>query len=83
MTEQEAKVILALADSNMSRSAAAARLYLHRNTVEYHIAKIKNKTGLDAKRFYELYELTGRARETLKQLEKRRGLTARLKEEKP
>lgn len=83
MTETEARVILALAENSMNIAETARRIYVHRNTVEYHIAKIKRKTGLDARNFYQLYELTRRAEETLKQLEKRRGLTARLKEDKP
>ena len=83
MTEQEARIILTLAECSMNVSDTAQRSYVHRNTVLYHIGKIKEKTGLDARNFYQLYELTRRAKETLKQLEKRRGLTARLKEEKP
>ena len=57
MNSTDKEVILALADNNMNISAAANSLFMHRSTVEYHIKRIKQITGLDAKNFYDLTKL--------------------------
>lgn len=57
MTEYEKKVILALADKNMNVSAAARKVKYHRNTVVYHIERIKDKTGLNPCNFFDLLKL--------------------------
>lgn len=57
MSSTDKEVILALADNNMNISAAATSLFMHRNNVEYHIRRIKQITGLDAKNFYDLIKL--------------------------
>ena len=57
MTEFELKVVKMIADCDMSLQKAANKLYVHRNTLTYHIKKIKQRTGLDARRFYDLLKL--------------------------
>lgn len=57
MTEFEIKMIKTFAECDMSLQMAANKLYVHRNTLTYHIEKIKQQTGLDARRFYDLCEL--------------------------
>ena len=57
MTEFELKMIKMLAECDMSLQKAANKLYVHRNTLTYHIEKIKQRTGLDARRFYDLLKL--------------------------
>ena len=57
MTEFELKVVKMIADCDMSLQMAANKLYVHRNTLTYHIKKIKQRTGLDARRFYDLLKL--------------------------
>ena len=57
MTQLDMEVILALVDSNMNASSAARKMYVHRNTVEYHIAKVRKETGLNPKEFRELAKL--------------------------
>lgn len=57
MTEFEQDIIKALADSDMSINKAAEQLYFHRNSLVYHIKKIKAKTGLDPNNFYDLCKL--------------------------
>lgn len=57
MTQIDIEVILALVDSNMNTSRAARRMYVHRNTVDYHIVKIRNETGLNPKEFRDLAKL--------------------------
>ncbi len=57
ITEFELKMIKMLAECDMSLQKAANKLYVHRNTLTYHIKKIKQRTGLDARRFYDLLKL--------------------------
>lgn len=57
LTEVDKQVILALAECDMKISKAARKLYMHRNTIYYHIELIKNKTGCDANKFYDLLKL--------------------------
>lgn len=57
MTRTRCKVVLALADCNMRANAAARKLYLDHAVVLYHIKIIKNITGKDPRKFYELADL--------------------------
>ena len=57
MDERDAKIILAIADSAINLNAAARAVFMHRNTLVYHIGKIKKITGLDATDFYDLCKL--------------------------
>ena len=63
MDEIDAEIILALADNNMNESETARMLFMHRNTVVYHIGKVKKLTGLDPTNFYDLCKLVKMARE--------------------
>lgn len=55
---RDREIILKLADCGMSISETARQLYMHRNTVVYHVEKIKRATGKDPRNFYDLWELT-------------------------
>lgn len=57
LSEDRCKIILYLADNKMNVSAVARQLYMHRNTVDYHIRRIKQITGKDPLNFYDLYIL--------------------------
>lgn len=57
MNETDVKIILALAEHRMNASKAAVVTHMHRNTVTYHIERIKRITGLDPTEFYDLCEL--------------------------
>ena len=57
LSEDRCKIILYLADNKMNVSAVARQLYMHRNTVAYHINRIKQITGKDPLNFYDLYRL--------------------------
>lgn len=57
MTEMDKKVILALADCGMRTARAASKLYLHFNSVKYHIVRVRLETGLDPLCFYDLITL--------------------------
>ena len=57
MNDLEARIILLMADCDMKITEVAKVMYVHRNTVVYHIDKIKRKTGLNPTKFYDLCEL--------------------------
>ena len=62
LTTVDIKIILALAANNMNESETSRSLFMHRNTVVYHIGKIKKLTGLNPMNFYDLIELVQIAR---------------------
>ncbi len=57
MTERQKEIVLALAENGMKPTQAAEAMFLHRNTVLYHIKQIKEETGLDPLKFYDLCKL--------------------------
>ena len=57
LEEKEMEIILALAESGMNPTEASRRIFVHRNTICYHIRKILQKTGLDPRDFYDLGKL--------------------------
>lgn len=65
LDERDAKIILVLADSQMNVSEVARQLYMHRNTIQYHIDKIRKVTGLNPLNLYDLFKLTCMARRML------------------
>lgn len=65
MDSRDANIILALAGNRMNVSDAARKLYMHRNTVIYHINKVKKRTGFDPLDFYDLVKLVIVARSVL------------------
>ena len=57
MDERDVKIILALADNRMNATEVSRVMFMHRNTVVYHIEKIKRITGLDPTDFHDLCKL--------------------------
>lgn len=57
MTALDIEVILAYVDCNMKAASTAKQIYAHRNTVEYHLDKIRKETGLNPKVFRDLAKL--------------------------
>lgn len=51
------KILLAFADCNMSVRAAEKRVYLSRTAIYNRFQKIKEKTGLDPLKFWDLVHL--------------------------
>lgn len=51
------KMAKAFADNKMVISDTAKAMYVTRNTVTYHLKKIKEITGLDPFNFYDLYKI--------------------------
>lgn len=62
MTERQKEIVLALAEGDMKPTKAKEKTFLHRNTVLYHIKQIKEETGLDPLKFYDLCKLVELAR---------------------
>ena len=54
-----------MANHNMNVTDVARAIFTHRNTVLYHLNKVKQQTGLDPRRFYDLVELVKMAQEVL------------------
>lgn len=65
LDERDAKIILTLADNKMNVSEVARQLFMHRNTIQYHIDKISRVTGKNPLDFYDLYKLSSMARQML------------------
>lgn len=57
MTPQDLEIIEAFADHSMSIAKVGQQLFMHRNTVIYHLDKVKLETGLNPRVFYDLVKL--------------------------
>lgn len=57
MTKEQAQIILAMAENNLIMSAAANRLDMSAGSVKKQVAKIKEATGLDPQRFFDMCQL--------------------------
>ena len=57
MTPTRCRVILALAECDMSANAASKKLFMDSSTVVYHIRRIKAITGKDPRKFFDLVDL--------------------------
>lgn len=65
MNKEDAHIVIAMANHNMNATDVARAIFAHRNTVLYHLNKVKQQTGLDPRRFYDLVELVRMAQEVL------------------
>lgn len=65
MNKKDAHIVMAMANHNMNVTDVARAIFVHRNTVLYHLGKVKQQTGLDHRRFYDLVELVKMAQEVL------------------
>lgn len=57
ITDVDARVILALAENNLKIKAVADTLHYSRNSIEYHVKKIRRVTGLNPQEFFDLSKL--------------------------
>lgn len=57
MTELQIRIIKSLARNDMNVLAAANELHYHRNSLIYQIDKIHAKTGLNPRKFVDLWKL--------------------------
>ena len=65
MTKIEAEVLVNLAENKLNTAKTAKKMKCHKNTVLYHINKIKQETGTNPKSFIELCKLLPMAEEIL------------------
>lgn len=59
MSDKDVEIIRAMADLSMNVSEVSRTLFMHRNTVIYHLGRIKKETGLDPQKFCDLVVLMG------------------------
>jgi len=57
MTETQRAIIKAFAEHNMNTAATAKALFFHSNNIYEHLNRVKEKTGLDPRNFFDLHEL--------------------------
>lgn len=57
LTEADVQVIQAMAQCDMDSTKAAAMLHYHVGSVKYHIKRIREKTGLNPRGFFDLCKL--------------------------
>lgn len=62
MTLLDAEVILRLSENGLVVSETARKMFMHRNTVMYHIRKIRRETGKDPCDFYDMCYLLPKAK---------------------
>lgn len=65
LTPTQAEAIVKLAKNNMNVRAAAREMFMHYNTVHYHVRMIERNTGKDPLNFYDLQELLPFAEDVL------------------
>ena len=63
------EIIIAMCEYNMNVTNVAKKLFWCRNNVLYHISKIEELYGLDARKFYDLVKLEQMAKEPEKEVQ--------------
>lgn len=71
MTELQAEVIVSLAKNRLNVSNVAKAMTYNRNTVIYHVNKIRETTGRDPLDFYDMCQLLPEAEDVLGVKEKK------------
>lgn len=57
ITDLQKEVLIALANNNMDVSKTSRQIFMHRNSVVYHLEKVDRQTGLNPLNFYDLVRL--------------------------
>lgn len=57
ITDVDMKVVRGFAENDMNSAKTAEALFMHRNTITYHLDKVKYVTGLNPYKFYDLVKL--------------------------
>lgn len=73
MTDLQAEVVVALADSGLRLNTAAKKLYRHVSTIHYHVDVIRRCTGLDPLDFYDMQKLVPMAKTVLAETDHKKG----------
>lgn len=67
LTKNQAEVIVGMAKNNINAAATARDMFMHRNTIDYHIRMIYRNTGKNPLNFYDLMELLPMAQKILEE----------------
>lgn len=67
MTESDAQIIVALAENGMRPKATADALHYCPSSMNYRLQKIRERTGLNPRGFFDLLELLQIAKEVLEE----------------
>lgn len=59
MTELDKSVLIAFAENGMNKSRTGKALFMHRNTVDYHLERVRQKTGKNPNDFFDLAAMLG------------------------
>ena len=62
ITKRDKEVIIAYAENNMNASETARNIFMSRNSVVYHLDRVKKITKLNPCWFYDLVELVSQFR---------------------
>ena len=65
MNKEDAHIVIAMANHNKNVTDVDSAIFTHRSSILYHLNKVKQQTGLDPRRFYDLVELVKIAQEVL------------------
>ena len=57
LKENEIETVLDFAKYDMCVSMTSRETFFHRQTIEYRLKRVKEKTGLDPHKFYDLMKL--------------------------
>ena len=57
LTDIQKELLIEFANNNMNVSKTARQQFMHRNTVVYHLEKVKTQTGLNPFNFFDLVRL--------------------------
>ena len=57
LKDADIETIIEFSNNNISISETSRKLFLHRNSVVYHLEKVERVTGLSPFRFYDLIQL--------------------------
>ena len=57
MNDLQRRVIIALAQNDMSINGAAKAMCYYRTNIDYHIGRIRETTGLNPRKFFDLIKL--------------------------
>lgn len=60
MEDRDKKLLKAYADHDMNAVQTGKELYMHSNTLKYHLEKIHRETGLNPNKFNDLRKLLER-----------------------
>lgn len=58
LSDIDISIIEQMCECDMNRKRVAKAVYMHRNTVDYHIFGIKEQTGYDIRKYHDLVTLS-------------------------